>query len=378
MLLVDQGRGMFGAQRVLLRLAPLLVARGITPVLGSPPGLDLALQWQAAGFGFHELDIPLDHSIRTQGDTGPISVARLAREAAGVPRAVGAIARGAAETGADVVLANAHWTHLDAALAGLSGRVPTLLYLHEQSVPGFGTRLRRLACTLARGAIAVSADVAEQVKGGPRTTVVPNGVDIGMFHPTGADPATRRELGAQPGDILVTALTRLDPVKRIEDLIDAVAGISDPRVRLAVAGATSQYPDYAAEVTARAERMLGGRVRFVGERSDVPAVLNASDVVAHCGTVEGMPLGLLEAQACGIPVVAYRAAGVPQIVADGETGFVVPALDVGTLRAALARLTQDATLRERLGAQGRRRVVDGFSLTAQADRVAARVRAEVA
>jgi glycosyltransferase involved in cell wall biosynthesis len=378
LLFVDQGRGLFGAQRVLLRLAPLLVERGVTPVLGSPRGLDLADAWQRAGHRFREIDLPLDHSIRRDGDTGPVSTSRLVREASGVSTSVAAIRRAAAHEHADVVVANSHWVHLDAALAGLAGGVPTWLYLHEQSIPGFGTGLRRLACTLAHGSIAVSADVADQIGGGSRVSVVPNGVDVDTFRPADPDPDVRASLGADQGDVLVTALTRLDPVKRIEDLIDAVAGIADPHVKLAVAGATSQYPDYAAQVVARAQRLLGDRARFVGERSDVPAVLGASDVVAHCGTVEGMPLGLLEAQACGVPVVAYRAAGVPQIVADGETGFVVPVLDTAFLRDAIARLTGDAALRESFGTRGRRRVVERFSLAAQADRVVERVRGAVA
>ncbi len=382
-LTLDQGQGVWGAQRYLLRLAPLLAAQGIDLVLGGPAELELASVWSTAGWRRVHIPLPTARSVRRDGDTGAISPVRMVREASGVPRVVRDIAQASRNIGSDAIFSNGHWTHLDAALAARLTGTPAVLHLHEQSVAGVASRMREAAVSLADATVAVSESVAACLSKGPRrkVSVIPNGVDVHELAPGHPDPEVRAQLGARPGETLVVALTRLDPVKRIEDVVEAVRLLgyrSDPGVHLAVVGTTSAYPDYAVRVEELARRELGARATFVGHRSDIGDVLRASDVLIHAGTVEGMPLGLLEAQACGVPVVAYAAAGVAQAVKDGSTGYVVPVGAVDQLSVQLARLVADPALRSDMGAAGRKHVVRTHSLTGQASSLAALTREVVA
>jgi glycosyltransferase involved in cell wall biosynthesis len=275
------------------------------------------------------------------------------------------------------VFANAHWMHVDCAVAGRYSGIPVTLHLHEEASPGIGARLRGGAVKLADASVAVSRAVADNlplsVRG--KVNVVPNGVDIDVLRPGPADPEVRRFLGATDDEVLVVALTRLDPVKRIEDVIAAFAravrGAPDVSARLAIVGTTSGYPAYATEVQARAHGSLGDRVVFAGRRQDVADILRASDVLLHAGLVEGMPLSMLEAQACGVPVVAYAAAGVSEAVVHGRTGFVAPPRKVADLGSSLSRLLADPELRVSMGRAGRDHVLAHHTLERQADRLAA-------
>jgi len=167
---------------------------------------------------------------------------------------------------------------------------------------------------------------------------------------------------------MVLAATRLDPVKRIEDLINTVRSVDESRLKLVVAGVTSAFAGYEREVRTIGEALLGPRVIFCGERDDMPDLFRASDVVLHAGVVEGMPLGLLEAQACGTPVVAYAVAGVPEAVRDGVTGLLAPPGDVAALGDALRRITTDSAARIEMGRNARAHVLAHHQLQTQAAR----------
>jgi glycosyltransferase involved in cell wall biosynthesis len=101
---------------------------------------------------------------------------------------------------------------------------------------------------------------------------------------------------------------------------------------------------------------LGDTVAFLGHVPLAALAAEYCNADAFCrpSRQEGFALVYLEAMAAGLPVVACRAAAVPEVVADGETGLLVPPLDPGALAAALARLAHDAPLRRRFGAAGRR------------------------
>jgi glycosyltransferase involved in cell wall biosynthesis len=117
------------------------------------------------------------------------------------------------------------------------------------------------------------------------------------------------------------------------------------------------------------ELALGESVRFLGVRSDVPAVVSAADGYVMSSAWEGMPMVLLEAAAGGLPSVTTRVGGNEEAVLDGETGYLVPPRDDGALAAAMVRLMElPEDERRRLGARGRELIRTRYALTKVADR----------
>jgi glycosyltransferase involved in cell wall biosynthesis len=106
-------------------------------------------------------------------------------------------------------------------------------------------------------------------------------------------------------------------------------------------------------------------VHFLGFRSDVAEVLNAFDVFVLPSLYEGLPNAVLEAMACGLPVVATKVDGTPEAVIDGQSGILVPPADPKRLEEALVRVLSDAPLRRRLGRGARKRVETDFALGGQ-------------
>ena len=367
-LVVDQARGVWGAQRYLLRLAPLLRERGVELILAGPRSLEMHQTWLDGGFQAVHLDLPIERSIRSAGRPDRARVAREARSGLEVARRIARLAR---DAGFDALWANAHWTHFETSVAGRLCRTPVVLHLHEEAVPGIGRWLRAGAVRTATCAVAVSRAVASGLprSAAERVRVIVNGVDTHAMSPASAEQArrTRDALGIAPDELMVLAATRLDPSKRIEDLIACVRAPGDRKIRLVVAGSTSGYPDYERRVREEGAA-LGQAVQFCGNRDDMAALFGASDVVVHAGTVEGMPLSLIEAQACGTPVIAYDVAGVAEAVVDGATGLLVPSRDVSRLRDALHRLADSAALRAGFADAARTHVLTHHRIEMQADR----------
>jgi glycosyltransferase involved in cell wall biosynthesis len=187
-----------------------------------------------------------------------------------------------------------------------------------------------------------------------RTLVIPNGVDFELLD---------REAAEQPGPGLPrrprSAVVVLVPAslawrKGQDVLLDALERLRDrtfPPLVVWLAGDGPDGPALAARVVAGP---LAGSVHLLGRRDDVFALMRLADVVALPSRYEGHPLALLEALALARPVVAARVGGVPEIVADGVSGLLVPPEDSVALAAALDRLRRDPALRRRLGEAGAR------------------------
>jgi glycosyltransferase involved in cell wall biosynthesis len=117
-----------------------------------------------------------------------------------------------------------------------------------------------------------------------------------------------------------------------------------------------------------AERLgVAEAVSLLGFRRDVPALLDAVDLLVHPALMEGFGYVLVEAMAAGKPVVAAAASNIPEVVSEGETGLLFPPGDGAALRAAVARVLGDATLARTLGEAGRERVRREFSLPRMLD-----------
>jgi glycosyltransferase involved in cell wall biosynthesis len=143
--------------------------------------------------------------------------------------------------------------------------------------------------------------------------------------------------------------------KGIDVLVEACAHAPRATV-LVVAGDGPEH----ARLEVRA-RELGIRALFLGPREDKAELLAACDVFALASRAEGLGVAALEAMACGRAVVATRVGGLMEAVVDGRTGLLVPPDEAGALAAALVRLHADPELRARLGAEGPRRLAEGFA-----------------
>lgn len=184
--------------------------------------------------------------------------------------------------------------------------------------------------------------------------VIPNAVDTVRFRP---DPSARGEF-ARDGEFVVSHVSNMRPVKRLLDVVEAFAGAFPAgAARLLLAG---DGPDRGAAERRAAERGVADRVSFLGEIDAVERVYAASDAFLLMSESESFGLSALEASSSGVPVVATRVGGVPEVVADGTTGLLVPGADVAAAAAALRQLAADPAERAALGAAGRRAAVERF------------------
>jgi glycosyltransferase involved in cell wall biosynthesis len=166
-------------------------------------------------------------------------------------------------------------------------------------------------------------------------------------------------------EIVIGTAGRLVELKGIEYLIRAVAALRHdfPALRLEIAGAGPQCVRLEEEV---ARTDLVGRVKFLGWIDDIGSVLFHWDVFVLPSLEEGFPVAALDAMGAGLPVVATAVGGVPELIQDGESGWLVPPRDVEALTARLSLLLGNSELRQSVGAAGWARVRDHFNASQMA------------
>jgi glycosyltransferase involved in cell wall biosynthesis len=233
-------------------------------------------------------------------------------------------------------------------------------YVHTQHhglLPQMTPRQRKLAAwagRLADAFVCVSHDAARTMEatGLPsgRISVLHNGIDLEKY--TYQEPCDR-------GPAVTVA--RLSPEKDIANLLRAAALIvpSAPDFGLQIAGDGPQR----GELTKLARSLgLENHVRFLGEVSDVPALLKQARLFVLPSQTEGISLTILEAMACGLPVVATHVGGTPEVVEQGATGLLVPPRDPEALARALLRLWCNPVEGRDMGRAGRLRVEASFDI----------------
>jgi glycosyltransferase involved in cell wall biosynthesis len=191
-----------------------------------------------------------------------------------------------------------------------------------------------------------------------RSNAIGNGRDPARFHP---DPVARARLRAEfgvPEDrVVITAVSRLVRHKGFPELLAAMADI-DAELWVVGQRLPSDHGEDMEPCFANAG--LGLRLRRLGMRDDVPAILAASDIFTLPSHFEGLPMSIIEAMLTGLPVVSTDIRGPREQVVDGETGFLIAPQTVAPLAVALCRLARDPALRARMGDAGRARALAHF------------------
>jgi len=212
-----------------------------------------------------------------------------------------------------------------------------------------------------------------------RFIVLNPGVDTSTFRPRPTERlAIRREMGLPPDSPVVTLLARFQAVKGHEVFLDMVRFLAArfPLAQFIVAGENAfGVPSdgaYKERVTlrARSDAILRDRVRFIGWTESPERLLAASDVLVCSSRFESYGMALLEAMACGLPVVSTNVGGPAEIVSEGHTGFLVPPDRPDLIAQQVSRLLDDPGLRAHMGDAGRRRAEERFDLRTYAAQVA--------
>lgn len=187
-----------------------------------------------------------------------------------------------------------------------------------------------------------------------------NGRDPKLFRPdAAARAAIRAVFGIPDGRVVIVTVARLVRHKGFPELAAAMAHV--PSAELWVVGARLPTDRGADMVAALRAAGLGDRLRLLGMRDDVPALLAAADIFVLASRFEGLPMSVIEAMLTGLPVVACDIRGPAELVVDGQTGLLVPRDDVNALATALRRLMENPALRASLGAAGRMRAMQRYN-----------------
>ncbi len=252
-------------------------------------------------------------------------------------------------------------------VAALSG-IPFVATVHGKNY--FWERFRRRLAYrwVSRRAtmVAVSQNlkrfIIEKVGTSPdRIKVVYNGVDA-VPHCEQADVnRCRRELCLPEGDHIVGVVGNLYPVKGHQYLIDGIPSVLEkcPNTSFVFAGRGQLEKELKEQVYRLG---LDKRVHFLGLRQDIPRILAMLDVFVLPSLSEGLSMAILEAMIAGKPVIATQVGGNPELVLDGETGFLVPARDSQALATSLAILLTNRQQAVQFAERGKRRAEGQFSL----------------
>jgi glycosyltransferase involved in cell wall biosynthesis len=234
------------------------------------------------------------------------------------------------------------------------------------------------ANTICRGAsrvIAVSRCVADVLAANGfnslRIARVPNGIDAEGWRGRVTERDVHAELGLSGAERLLIMAAQFVPWKRHEDAIRAMPHIleraSDARLVLAGSDLWNEHPQLEESLRALAEELdVAGEVLFVGQRDDIPDLMNAAELVLIPSDAEPFGRTALEAMALAKPVIGTRAGGLPEVVVDGKTGLLVVPRFPESLGGACLRLLENPSLGRALGEAGQERVEEEFTIEATA------------
>jgi len=317
---LNSERGWRGGEQQVLLLAEGLQRAGVDTAIVARPGEQLARRAALAGVPVIGL------TLRPWSPWSWLGLRRLLRAG-------------------DIVHAHASHAHAAASWALSASSIPLVATRRVDFPPKGLRKYRRCASN-----VAVSQAIAGilTVAGVPRVSVIPDGVDPARF--ASADRRRgRAALGLGEGALAVLDVAALEEHKDHRTLLEAWGRLAAarPDAHLFLAGDGSLRR----ELEARAAQLP--RVRLLGFRDDLPDLLAAADVAVLTSCTEGLGSTLIDAMVTGLPVVATRAGGIPELVEDGVNGLLCPIRDAAAVATALATVLDDAALRQRFAAAGR-------------------------
>ena len=343
---VEAGRHLYGGARQVVYLIGGLQGRGVTNLLACPPGSAIA----AAATPCARI-----HPIPMRGDFDPGLVRRLQRL---IRRTRPDLVHLHSRRGAD-------WA------GGLAARLTGTPCVLSRRVDNPEPRwLVALKYRLYDRVITISEGIRQVLlaEGVPpaRLRCVHSAVDAEPFQRPCERDRFQATFGLPPDAITLGVIAQLIPRKGHRYLLQVLPELlaEYPRLHVLLFGQGPLRHTLEQDV---ARRGLAPHVHFTGFRTDLAEVLPCLDLVVHPADKEGLGVALLQAAAAGVPIVASRAGGIPEIVRQGENGLLVPAGDTAALRTALRTLLADPVLRHRMGQRGRAIVARDFSVDTMVD-----------
>src|SRR5271165_4289428 len=351
---------MGGAEFSLLELVAHL--RGVYEFHLIVPG-EGALKRSAELAGAKTWVLPWPDALAGAGETAKRpSLARMLRAAASLRPFVRRVSRLLEEIDPSVLVTNAAKAHVIGSLTRKQKHVPLIWYMRD----GLENRVlsRQLLALLSRRcdlAICISRYVAEQfreyVSSSAPAKVIYNIVNLSRFHPGAAPPADLRKPADEIWYGIVGAIT---PLKGHDIFLAAAEKVVRelPNANLVIVGNNPYVTEaglrFEEELRSRVwNSPLRDRVKFMGFRNDVPGILAQLNVLVQPNRgPEGLGRSVLEAMACGVPVIAVDKWGPAELVQDGHTGLLFPPLDTGQLAAHMLRLGRDESLRKAMAERG--------------------------
>lgn len=267
----------------------------------------------------------------------------------------------------DIVHAHTSHTHAIALAARMIARRGKVVVSRRVDFSIKRTRLNRWKYVSPDQIVAISHTIADVLRefGVPdeKFTIVHSGIDpTRLDHP----PISREKLGVPEGAPLFGNVAALVGHKDQATLIDAMTYVVDqlPGARLVIVGEGELRPKLERQIR---ELGLVDHVRLLGYRDDVPAILHALDVFVISSKEEGLGTSVLDAMACGVPVAATAAGGIPEMVRHESTGLLSRPQDAAALAENMVALYNDPEMRERLARNAKALVESSFTADAMVE-----------
>jgi L-malate glycosyltransferase len=323
--------------------------------------------------------VSMDPLYVTLADTGWGTRLRLGAK---VIASVQALTRLVRREKADLVCTNVQGGHLYGALAAWRSGRPLVTYMRDIPQGNFSTRLlpwigAHFSDRIVGTSNAVKSFFDTNPRHGdacaPKSEVVFDGIDLQEVTPMEPERSVIEEFDLADADPVITLIGRLQPLKGQMEVLEAMPAILRhfPRARLLLVGEAFAYEKEYAEALGQAAKGLEQAVVFTGQRSDIPQILSASDILVSASWHEAFGRTVVEGMAMGKPVVATRSGGPDDIVVDGDTGYLVPLKDPQALAEALIKLWREPVAARSMGEAGRQRALEHFDIRRNVARASA-------